>query len=188
MTFKRLYQSLRLWTIHGDAARANWARKHNIYGRLGDHVSIMDRKVPLYAKLIHFHNNIHVASAVQFIVHDVARTVLNGCPQYGGGEIFQEHINCIEVLDNVSIGSGSIILGDVRIGPNAVIAGGSLVNRHVPPNSVIGGVPAKVISRFDDFSAKRAQKTYPDEMCPRKQGVSDELARFIWNRFYQERS
>ena len=110
----------------------------------------MDRNVPLYSKLIRFHNNIHVASDVKFIVHDVAHTVLMGTLKAGNGrDCFQEDIGCIEIMDNVFIGSGSIILGNIRIGPNVIIACGSLVNKDVPPNSVIAGVPAKVIGDFD---------------------------------------
>lgn len=51
----------------------------------------------------------------------------------------------ITVEDDVWIGSGAIITDGVRIGKGAVVAAGAVVNRDVPPHTVVGGVPAKVI-------------------------------------------
>lgn len=52
---------------------------------------------------------------------------------------------------SVSIGSGcwigvnATIIGSVNIGTNSIIAAGALVNKDVPPNSIVAGVPAKII-------------------------------------------
>lgn len=49
------------------------------------------------------------------------------------------------------IGANAIILKGVTIGKGAVIAAGSVVTKNVPPYSIVGGVPAKVIKyRFSD--------------------------------------
>lgn len=45
---------------------------------------------------------------------------------------------------NVWIGAGAIILPGVTIGDGSVIAAGSVVNRDVPDNVMVAGVPAKV--------------------------------------------
>ena len=42
---------------------------------------------------------------------------------------YQEKLGCIEVFDNVFIGSGSIIMYDTKIGPNAIVAAGSVVTK-----------------------------------------------------------
>jgi acetyltransferase-like isoleucine patch superfamily enzyme len=50
---------------------------------------------------------------------------------------------------DVWIGYGSVILAPVRIGNSSIIAAGSVVINDVPPFSIVGGNPAKVIgTRF----------------------------------------
>lgn len=51
----------------------------------------------------------------------------------------------ITVGDNVWIGCGVIITGGVTIGDNAVVAAGSVVIRDVAANTVVGGVPARLL-------------------------------------------
>lgn len=46
---------------------------------------------------------------------------------------------------NVWIGANATILPGVMIGDNAVIAAGAVVTKDVPPNVIVGGVPAKFI-------------------------------------------
>ncbi|MBE6018216.1 MAG: sugar O-acetyltransferase [Lachnospiraceae bacterium] len=56
-------------------------------------------------------------------------------------------LKCKKVIigDNVWIGAGVCIMPGVHVGDNAVIAGGAVVTKDVPANSVVGGNPAKVI-------------------------------------------
>lgn len=54
------------------------------------------------------------------------------------------------------IGANSTTLKGVTVGEGAVVAAGSLVNRDVPPYSIVGGVPAKVIKmRFTEEEIRR---------------------------------
>ncbi|MCX7967054.1 MAG: serine O-acetyltransferase [Armatimonadetes bacterium] len=48
--------------------------------------------------------------------------------------------------DNVVIGAGAIILGNITVGENSRIGAGSVVVKPVPPNATAVGVPAKVVS------------------------------------------
>jgi acetyltransferase-like isoleucine patch superfamily enzyme len=53
----------------------------------------------------------------------------------------------ILVKDNVYFGLNCIILGGVTIGENSVVAAGSVVVDDVPANSVVAGVPARVLRK-----------------------------------------
>lgn len=52
--------------------------------------------------------------------------------------------------DDVFIGGGVRVLKGVTIGNGAVVATGSIVARDVPPFSVVGGSPARVIRMLDE--------------------------------------
>lgn len=53
----------------------------------------------------------------------------------------------VVIKRNAWIGAGATILRGVTVGENAVVAAGAVVNRDVPANTVVAGVPAKVIKQ-----------------------------------------
>lgn len=59
-----------------------------------------------------------------------------------GGQYFRTPIT---IGDGVWIGASVTIVGKVTIGAGSIIAAGSLVNKDVPPNTLVGGVPASII-------------------------------------------
>lgn len=56
----------------------------------------------------------------------------------------------VTIGDGVWIGCRSIILKGVTIGAGAVIAAGSVVTKNIPPKTVYGGSPAKLIAELKD--------------------------------------
>lgn len=56
----------------------------------------------------------------------------------------------IVIERNVWIAAGVTIIGGVRVGENSVVAAGSVVTRDVPPNTLVGGNPARVIRSIGD--------------------------------------
>jgi len=58
-------------------------------------------------------------------------------------------LKSVLIKRNAWIGAGAIILPGVTIGENAVVAAGAVVNKNVPANTVVGGVPAKIIRTID---------------------------------------
>ena len=54
------------------------------------------------------------------------------------------------IEENVIIGAGAAILGAIRIGKNSKIGSGSVVNREVPPNSTVVGIPGRIVYREGD--------------------------------------
>ena len=57
----------------------------------------------------------------------------------------EEHVGPVTIGNRVWIGPNVIILRNVTIGEGAVVAAGSVVTKNVPPYTLVGGVPAKVI-------------------------------------------
>jgi acetyltransferase-like isoleucine patch superfamily enzyme len=55
------------------------------------------------------------------------------------------NIKSIHIKKNAWIGAGAIVLPGITIGENSVIAAGAVVNKDVPDNTIVGGVPAKII-------------------------------------------
>ncbi len=54
----------------------------------------------------------------------------------------------IRIKKNAWIGAGATILQGVTIGENAVVAAGAVVSKDVPDNTVVGGIPAKIIKKI----------------------------------------
>ena len=51
------------------------------------------------------------------------------------------------LLDNVVVGVGAAILGDILVGENAHVGAGSVVVKDVPPNATVVGIPARIVSK-----------------------------------------
>jgi UDP-2-acetamido-3-amino-2,3-dideoxy-glucuronate N-acetyltransferase len=45
-----------------------------------------------------------------------------------------------------SLGSGAIVLGGVRVGAGAIVGAGAVVTRDVPPDAVVAGSPARLLT------------------------------------------
>jgi len=51
----------------------------------------------------------------------------------------------IHIKKNAWIGANATILQGVTIGENAIVASGAVVSKDVPDNTIVGGIPAKII-------------------------------------------
>ncbi len=56
----------------------------------------------------------------------------------------------IRVERGASIGTGAIILGNVRIGARAIIGAGAVVTKDVPAGSIVAGNPARIIRKDEE--------------------------------------
>ena len=178
MDWYRIRHTVGMYMCRTAIKRAAYLKKHDILYHIGDNCMTMFRKIPLYPKLISFGNNVWIASDVLFVPHDVIHRMLNN--KLGTDE-FQENLGCIDIKDNVFVGSNSTILPNVTIGPDTIVAAGSLVNKSIR-GGVYAGVPAKYICSLDEFIEKRKQ--YPPIVINRgKGGLSEETVAAAWSRF-----
>ncbi|MGB9809874.1 MAG: 2,3,4,5-tetrahydropyridine-2,6-dicarboxylate N-acetyltransferase [Caldanaerobacter sp.] len=63
----------------------------------------------------------------------------------------------VVIEDNVMIGANAVILEGVRVGQGAVVAAGSVVIEDVPPNTVVAGVPAKIVKVVDEKTKEKTK-------------------------------
>lgn len=56
----------------------------------------------------------------------------------------------VVIEDDVWICAGAVITWGTRLGTGSIVAAGAVVTKDVPPYSVVGGVPAKVIARREN--------------------------------------
>lgn len=55
-----------------------------------------------------------------------------------------------EIGNHVMIYKGAIVYGGIRVGDNAIIGANAVVNKPVPDNAVVAGVPARILRIRDD--------------------------------------
>lgn len=74
----------------------------------------------------------------------IGLTIISGSHRSDSYEPINENMNVVLEGENW-IGANVTILGGVTIGRGSIIAAGSVVTKSIPPYSVAGGVPAKII-------------------------------------------
>ncbi|MFH5186068.1 acyltransferase [Paenibacillus sp. TAB 01] len=98
--------------------------------------------------LIEIGNNVTFAPQAYLLAHDAStKRYLN-----------YTKIAKIVIEDNVFIGARALIMPGVRIGKNAIVAAGSVVTKSVPEGCVVGGNPARIIARTDEYIQKHRMR------------------------------
>jgi len=98
--------------------------------------------------LVSIGSNCLLSGDIQFLTHD------------GSLDIFRHEIpnafiyKPVKVGDNVFIGFRVTIMPGVTIGNNIAIGAGSIVNKDIPDNCIVAGVPAKIIRTYDEYKQK----------------------------------
>jgi len=129
---------------------ADLLRSSGAFHSIGRDVGIVPGTEILDPAYVRIGNNVLLANCT-LVGHDGAVTVLNRA--YG---LKLDRVGKIDIRDNVFIGHHAIVMPGVTIGPNAIVAAGAVVTKDVPPDSVVGGVPARVIGRTSEL-ARRMQ-------------------------------
>jgi carbonic anhydrase/acetyltransferase-like protein (isoleucine patch superfamily) len=99
-------------------------------------------------ELIRIGDHCTIAPGVSFSTHD------------GGVWIFTDktpdiqRFGTIDIKNNCFIGMGAILLPGIIIGPNSIVGAGAIVTKDVPPDTIVAGNPAKVISSIENYRTK----------------------------------
>ena len=91
---------------------------------------------------VNIEDNVFIGHSVTFINDIYPRATTPG------GELQTEADWKVEntvVRNGASIGSGSTILSNVKVGQNAIVGAGSMVTKDVPDNAIVAGNPAKIL-------------------------------------------
>jgi len=70
--------------------------------------------------------------------------IVHGCTL---GDAKGENKGAPQIKDFVWIGTGAVLVGNIQVGPNVMIAPNAFVNFDVPPHSIVIGNPGKIISK-----------------------------------------
>jgi acetyltransferase-like isoleucine patch superfamily enzyme len=132
---------------------------------VGDYVSLGDG-----ATLLCSESKIRIGNKVMFgpnvtVVGGDHNTSLLGKYMYDIHDKNPEDDQDVIFEDDVWVGSGAIVLKGVTVGRGSIIAAGALVNKNVQPYSIVGGIPAKMISRRFDVETilNHEELLYPPE-------------------------
>jgi len=165
---------------------AEYLRRHGNLCSVGQNCSILTTTVFTDPAYVRIGNNVHFSSCT-LIGHDGSIAMLNRAYN-----VKLDSVGKIDIRDHVFIGYNAIVLPDVTIGPNAIVASGAVVTKDVAVGDIVAGVPAKPIGRVEDLVKKLSAKTQTlpwAELIERREGgfdpeMEEELIQLRVSHFY----
>lgn len=114
--------------------------------KLGNNVSIQPGvKFDIsHCWLIEIGDNVIIAPEAYILAHDTSTKATVGKTRLGK----------VKVSNNVFVGLRAVVLPNVEIGENSIVAAGSIVTKDVPSNVVVAGNPAKIICTLEEYNRK----------------------------------
>ena len=126
-------------------------KKKRFFKKIGEHCYLQPWNFGTEPYLISLGDNVHVASNVTFINHDITALMFRYMDK---NQNYQERKGSISIGNNVFIGANSTILYDVSIGNNVIIGAGSVVTKDIPDGVVAVGIPCRPIGKFENYKDK----------------------------------
>lgn len=157
--------------------RTKYLERSGLFAEFGKNCFFCTRVIPSEPYMIKIHDNVEIAANVTFITHDIMNDMLSRKIGVKPGEVFSEYqMGTIEIFDNVAIGANTTILYNTKIGPDAIVAAGSIVTKDVPQGTIVAGNPARVIGKTDDLIAKRKL----NNKSPTNRDNIEDIMNFYW--------
>lgn len=149
----KFFDSIRV-KLMSTSKRADLYRKYGV--KIGQGCSIAyNVEFGSEPYLISIGNDVRITAGVEFVTHDGGMWVVrNMYPGYKSMDL----IRPIRIGNNVHIGTNATIMPGVSIGNNCIIACGAVVTKDVPDNTIVGGIPARVIETVSEYVEKNKEK------------------------------
>ena len=101
--------------------------------------------------LISIGNHVRLNNEVSIVTHDGGMWVLRELyPDMKEADLFGP----VSIGNNVHIGTNAMIMPNVKIGNNCVIGSCAVVTKDVPDNSIVVGIPARVMEDVETYKMK----------------------------------
>lgn len=123
---KSTWVKIRCYFMMNARKRTKYLIDKQIFKEVGNGFVFFSRKIPQDPQFIKFHNNVVVATEVMFVNHDIIHEMLNGM----SNKKFKKEYGCIEIKDNVFLGARSMIMPGITLGPDVIVAAGSIVTKN----------------------------------------------------------
>lgn len=80
---------------------------------------------------------------------------------------------CAHLGNRVWVGSGAVLVGNVKVGDDVIIGANSVVTKSIPSGCIVGGIPAKIIGYtkdldYDLFSNQKDVEGFAPEMIDKR--------------------
>ncbi len=127
-----------------------------------DHVQIGDKAVIMMGAIINIGASIGEATMIDMGAIVGGRAIIGKRCHIGAGAVVAGVIEPpsatpVIIEDDVMVGANAVIIEGVRVGRGAVVAAGAVVINDVEPNTVVGGIPARVLKVKDDKTIKNTE-------------------------------
>jgi acetyltransferase-like isoleucine patch superfamily enzyme len=127
--------------------------------------------------LVEIGDRVSVTSGVRLVTHDgssrLFRDRIPGSSRYGN------RFGTIRIHDDSFVGVGAILLPGVSVGPESIVAAGSVVTKSVPPRTVVAGVPARTVCDLDEYVERYRERMVPTTASDRAT-LRRDLTRALW--------
>lgn len=146
MLWRLVKQVYALWQVRQDPV----AYATSLGVSIGEGSAIFSNELSIFGGhpfLVTLGKRCFITEGVRFVTHD------------GGVLLFRRDMPDLDLVapivlgDDVYVGMRSIILPGTRVGNRCVIGAGSVVRGDVPGESVVAGVPARVIKPLSEYQA-----------------------------------
>lgn len=133
--------------------KAEFLRKKQIFETMGKNWYYYSIIIPSIPKNLKMGNNVTICTGVKFFDHDIIHRIWN--EDDNSSNNIKYYSGKIVIDNNVCICGNSIILYNVYIHQNSIIAAGSVLTKDVPEYAIVAGNPARIIGDTRELYKKR---------------------------------